>query len=77
MNNYDQNRDGRLDYGEFLSYILDRERKWKINFHALDKNKCGEFQRNNVSLMTKTREAQYICVIHEVIAYISVLSRSG
>lgn len=44
VNNYDQNKDGRLDYDEFLGYIMDRERKWIINFHALDKNKCGECQ---------------------------------
>lgn len=23
--------------------MMDRERKWKIYFHDLDKNKCGEF----------------------------------
>uniref|UniRef100_A0A4W4FIB2 EF-hand domain-containing protein n=1 Tax=Electrophorus electricus TaxID=8005 RepID=A0A4W4FIB2_ELEEL len=39
VTNYDRNYDGRLDYQEFLSYMMDREKKWKIDFHALDKNK--------------------------------------
>ncbi|XP_029561914.1 solute carrier family 25 member 24, like isoform X1 [Salmo trutta] len=41
VNNYDRNKDGRLDYDEFLSYMRDREKKWRIHFMALDKNKCG------------------------------------
>uniref|UniRef100_A0A4W5P583 Solute carrier family 25 member 24, like n=1 Tax=Hucho hucho TaxID=62062 RepID=A0A4W5P583_9TELE len=41
VNNYDRNNDGRLDYTEFLSYMRDREKKWRIHFMALDKNKCG------------------------------------
>ncbi|XP_021469828.2 solute carrier family 25 member 24, like isoform X2 [Oncorhynchus mykiss] len=41
VNNYDRNKDGRLDYDEFLSYMSDREKKWRIHFMALDKNKCG------------------------------------
>ncbi|KAM9459359.1 solute carrier family 25 member 24, like isoform 3-T3 [Salvelinus alpinus] len=41
VNNYDRNKDGRLDYEEFLSYMRDREKKWRIHFMALDKNKCG------------------------------------
>jgi len=42
LSNYDQNEDGRLSYQEFLIYIMDREKKWKIDFHALDRNKCGK-----------------------------------
>lgn len=42
IDSYDKNKDGLLDYAEFLSYMMDRERKWKIYFHDLDKNKCGE-----------------------------------
>eukprot|EP00063_Salmo_salar_P021983 XP_013996818.1 PREDICTED: calcium-binding mitochondrial carrier protein SCaMC-3-like [Salmo salar] len=41
VNNYDRNKDGRLDYDEFLSYMRDREKKWRIHFMALDKNNCG------------------------------------
>ncbi|XP_063076321.1 solute carrier family 25 member 24, like [Engraulis encrasicolus] len=48
VNNYDQNKDGRLDYDEFLGYIMDRERKWIINFHALDKNKCGVIDQGDI-----------------------------
>lgn len=40
---YDKNKDGLLDYKEFLTYMKDRERKWKIHFHDLDKNKCGKY----------------------------------
>lgn len=42
IDSYDKDKDGLLDYKEFLSYMMDRERKWKIYFHDLDKNKCGE-----------------------------------
>lgn len=42
MDSYDKDKDGLLDYPEFLCYMMDRERKWKIHFHDLDKNKCGE-----------------------------------
>ncbi|XP_076151371.1 solute carrier family 25 member 24, like [Alosa pseudoharengus] len=48
VKNYDQNRDGRLDYEEFLGYIMDKERKWKINFHALDKNQCGAIDQEDI-----------------------------
>lgn len=41
IDSYDRDKDGLLDYQEFLSYMMDRERKWKIHFHDLDKNKCG------------------------------------
>lgn len=42
IDSYDKDKDGQLDYTEFLGYMMDRERKWKIHFHDLDKNKCGE-----------------------------------
>lgn len=42
LSNYDQNEDGRLSYQEFLIYMMDKEKKWKIDFHALDRNKCGK-----------------------------------
>ncbi len=42
MSSYDQNEDGRLSYQEFLIYMMDKEKKWKIDFHALDRNKCGK-----------------------------------
>lgn len=43
IDSYDKNQDGLLDYKEFLTYMKDRERKWKIHFHDLDKNKCGKY----------------------------------
>ena len=42
IDSYDKDKDGLLDYKEFLRYLMDREKKWKIHFHDLDKNKCGE-----------------------------------
>lgn len=42
IDSYDKNKDGLLDYKEFLSYMMDREKKWKIHFQDLDRNKCGE-----------------------------------
>lgn len=51
VGNYDKNQDARLDYDEFLSYMMDREKKWKINFEVLDKNKCGEFLFNTTAIL--------------------------
>uniref|UniRef100_A0A668AQ12 Solute carrier family 25 member 24, like n=1 Tax=Myripristis murdjan TaxID=586833 RepID=A0A668AQ12_9TELE len=48
VDSYDQDKDGRLDYKEFLSYMMDRERKWKICFHDLDKNKCGVIDQEEI-----------------------------
>ncbi|XP_030631919.1 solute carrier family 25 member 24, like [Chanos chanos] len=48
VGNYDRNDDGRLDYEEFLSYLVDREKKWKIDFHVLDKNKCGSIDQEDI-----------------------------
>uniref|UniRef100_A0A8C1EL06 Solute carrier family 25 member 24, like n=1 Tax=Cyprinus carpio carpio TaxID=630221 RepID=A0A8C1EL06_CYPCA len=51
MSSYDQNEDGRLSYQEFLIYMMDKEKKWKIDFHALDRNKRGNFMFYIWSLM--------------------------
>ncbi|KAM6918350.1 solute carrier family 25 member 24, like [Xenentodon cancila] len=48
VDSFDNNKDGLLDYKEFLSYIKDRERKWKIHFHDLDKNKCGVIDQEDI-----------------------------
>ncbi|KAF7662588.1 hypothetical protein LDENG_00231830 [Lucifuga dentata] len=53
IDNYDQDKDGRLDYKEFLSYMVDRERKWKIYFHDLDKNKCGVIDQEDIICLFK------------------------
>lgn len=50
MSSYDQNEDGRLNYQEFLIYMMDKEKKWKIDFHALDRNKCGKLSVTNIHL---------------------------
>ncbi|XP_041847321.1 solute carrier family 25 member 24, like [Melanotaenia boesemani] len=50
---YDKDKDGLLDYQEFLNYMMDRERKWKIYFHVLDKNKCGEIDQEDIICLFK------------------------
>ena len=42
VNSYDLNNDGRLDYNEFLNYMMDKEKKWKIHFDEIDRDKCGK-----------------------------------
>lgn len=51
IDGYDQDKDDRLDYNEFLRYMMDREKKWKINFHDLDKNKCGEYSHEQINIL--------------------------
>ncbi|MGH0152983.1 UNVERIFIED_CONTAM: hypothetical protein FKN15_059546 [Acipenser sinensis] len=46
---YDTNADGRLEYDEFLSYMMDTENKWKINFQLIDKNKSGFVDQNEIT----------------------------
>ncbi|KAM4605221.1 solute carrier family 25 member 24, like [Polymixia lowei] len=53
IDSYDQDNDGRLDYNEFLSYMMDRERKWKIHFDDLDKNKCGVIGQEEIICLFK------------------------
>ncbi|XP_047444447.1 solute carrier family 25 member 24, like [Mugil cephalus] len=53
IDSYDKNKDGLLDYKEFLSYMMDREKKWKIYFHDLDRNKCGEIDQDDVICLFK------------------------
>ncbi|KAJ8406392.1 hypothetical protein AAFF_G00306230 [Aldrovandia affinis] len=48
VGSYDKNDDERLDYDEFLRYMMDRENKWKINFEVLDKNKCGVIDQEEI-----------------------------
>ncbi|XP_056149665.1 solute carrier family 25 member 24, like [Lampris incognitus] len=50
---YDKDNDGRLDYSEFLSYMMDSERKWKIHFDKLDKNKCGVIDQDEIICLFK------------------------
>ncbi|XP_076003875.1 solute carrier family 25 member 24, like [Genypterus blacodes] len=53
IDNYDQDKDGKLDYQEFLRYMMDREKKWKINFHDLDKNNCGVIDQEDIICLFK------------------------
>ncbi|CAL8366135.1 unnamed protein product [Boreogadus saida] len=53
LEGYDQDKDGRLDYNEFLHYMTDREKKWKIHFHELDKNKCGLIDQDDIICLFK------------------------
>ncbi|XP_037131128.1 solute carrier family 25 member 24, like isoform X1 [Syngnathus acus] len=54
INSYDNDNNGRLDYDEFLSYMMDRERKWKICFeHHLDKNKSGQIDQEDIVCLFK------------------------
>uniref|UniRef100_A0A3Q3XHF6 EF-hand domain-containing protein n=1 Tax=Mola mola TaxID=94237 RepID=A0A3Q3XHF6_MOLML len=53
INSYDKNKDGLLDYKEFLRYMMDRERKWKIYFHDLDKNNCGVIDQEDIICLFK------------------------
>ncbi|XP_058611103.1 solute carrier family 25 member 24, like isoform X2 [Onychostoma macrolepis] len=53
MSSYDQNEDGRLSYQEFLIYMMDKEKKWKIDFHALDRNKCGAIGLEDIMYLFK------------------------
>uniref|UniRef100_A0A1A8MDN7 EF-hand domain-containing protein n=6 Tax=Nothobranchius TaxID=28779 RepID=A0A1A8MDN7_9TELE len=53
VDSYDTNKDGVLDYDEFLRYMLDRERKWKIYFHDLDKNNCGVIDQDDIICLFK------------------------
>uniref|UniRef100_A0A3Q2U2N7 Solute carrier family 25 member 24, like n=1 Tax=Fundulus heteroclitus TaxID=8078 RepID=A0A3Q2U2N7_FUNHE len=50
---YDKDKDGLLDYKEFLSYMMDRERKWKIHFSDLDKNNCGVIDQEDIVCLFK------------------------
>ncbi|XP_068605202.1 solute carrier family 25 member 24, like [Brachionichthys hirsutus] len=50
---YDKDKDGLLDYKEFLSYMMDRESRWKIHFHDLDKNKCGVIDQDDIICLFK------------------------
>ncbi|XP_037537807.1 solute carrier family 25 member 24, like [Nematolebias whitei] len=53
ISSYDKDEDGRLDYKEFLSYMRDREKKWRIHFHDLDKNNCGVIDQEDIISLFK------------------------
>ncbi|XP_061654454.1 solute carrier family 25 member 24, like isoform X1 [Phyllopteryx taeniolatus] len=53
IDSYDNDNNGQLDYDEFLSYMMDRERKWKICFDHLDKNKSGLIDQEDIICLFK------------------------
>ncbi|XP_077414140.1 solute carrier family 25 member 24, like [Vanacampus margaritifer] len=53
INSYDNDNNGQLDYEEFLSYMMDREKKWKICFDHLDKNKSGLIDQEDIIYLFK------------------------
>ncbi|XP_072296764.1 solute carrier family 25 member 24, like [Eucyclogobius newberryi] len=53
IDSYDQNQDGLLDYKEFLSYMMDREKKWKIHFQDLDRDKRGAIDQEDIISLFK------------------------
>lgn len=46
----DVDKDGTIDFGEFLNYCLEHEKKLRLVFQAMDTNKDGEWvwQRGTV-----------------------------
>ncbi|XP_061835848.1 solute carrier family 25 member 24, like [Nerophis lumbriciformis] len=53
IDSYDNDKNGVLDYDEFLSYMTDREKNWKIYFNHLDKNKCGVIDQEDIICLFK------------------------
>ncbi|KAM8838938.1 solute carrier family 25 member 24, like [Synchiropus picturatus] len=53
IDSYDKDNNGLLDYTEFLRYMMDREKKWKIHFENIDKNKCGGIDQDDVVSLFK------------------------
>ena len=39
----DRNADGMIDFGEFVAYIAEHEKKLKLAFKALDIKKDGQY----------------------------------
>ncbi|XP_063796185.1 mitochondrial adenyl nucleotide antiporter SLC25A24 [Pseudophryne corroboree] len=50
----DTNKDGQLDFGEFMKYLEDHEKKMKIAFTSLDKNKDGKIEASEIMNSLKT-----------------------
>ena len=43
MDQYDMNQDGHIEFSDFVEYVLEQERKLRLNFHELDHNKDGKW----------------------------------
>ncbi|XP_043935247.1 calcium-binding mitochondrial carrier protein SCaMC-1-like [Protopterus annectens] len=46
----DVNKDGQLDFTEFMQYLTEHEKKLKLAFTSLDKNKDGKIERSRIGL---------------------------
>ncbi|XP_042700093.2 mitochondrial adenyl nucleotide antiporter SLC25A23 isoform X2 [Chrysemys picta bellii] len=44
----DTDRDGELDFEEFVSYLQERERKLRLMFHSLDRNNDGQIDVSEI-----------------------------
>ncbi|XP_053549760.1 calcium-binding mitochondrial carrier protein SCaMC-1 [Bombina bombina] len=44
----DTNKDGQLDFAEFIKYLEDHEKKMKIAFTSLDKNEDGKIEASEI-----------------------------
>ncbi|KAG8556025.1 hypothetical protein GDO81_017904 [Engystomops pustulosus] len=50
----DTNKDGQLDFAEFMKYLEDHEKKMKIAFTSLDKNADGKIEASEIMNSLKT-----------------------
>ncbi|XP_068098754.1 mitochondrial adenyl nucleotide antiporter SLC25A24 [Hyperolius riggenbachi] len=50
----DTNKDGQLDFGEFIKYLEEHEKKMKIVFTSLDKNSDGKIEASEILNSLKT-----------------------
>ncbi|XP_023365639.1 calcium-binding mitochondrial carrier protein SCaMC-1-like [Otolemur garnettii] len=67
----DTNKDSELDFGEFLRYLQDHEKKMRLAFNSLDKNKDGVIEVSELadalkSLGMPVSEAQATTILQSI-----------